>query len=141
MTLEETKQFLHLVGVYFPNAFKGFSTHQDSEMVAIMWQRTFADYTPEEMVNVLTDYLKSGVEVATPSLGQIFGELNNRVGVVELKRNLFKDQQRLKQIGTEQSYDPRMWSEEHPHPTYDPELQKECEEMLERILKEGGNIK
>lgn len=79
MTLEETKKFLHLVGLNFPNAFKGIRTEEDKELIASQWQANFSNISATEMALVLNDYLSSGIDVATPSLGQLLGDLKKMI--------------------------------------------------------------
>lgn len=83
MTLEETKKFLHIIGLYFPNAFKGVSTKEDKDIVAGMWQNSFKDNTPQQMLSVLKSYLESEVEIATPSLGKLFSDLKQMLSEQE----------------------------------------------------------
>ena len=141
MTKEETLQFIKLVNANFPKSFEHLKGDDNSRnMIASQWYIGFEDYTPQEVMKAFQECLSEGLGNYQPSLGEIYGKLLDKLDTYEL---LGKNKQigtwspQVKQIGTEPSYDPRMWSEEHPHPTYDPELQKECEEMLERILKEG----
>ena len=141
MTKEETLQFIKLVNANFPKSFAHLKGDDNSRnMIASQWYIGFQDYTPQEVMKAFQECLSEGLGNYQPSLGEIYGKLLDKLDTYEL---LGKNKQigtwspQVKQIGTEPSYDPRMWSEEHPHPTYDPELQKECEEMLERILKEG----
>ena len=141
MTKEETLQFIKLVNANFPKAFEHLKGDDNSRnMIASQWYIGFQDHTPQEIMKAFQECLSEGLGNYQPSLGEIYGKLLDKLDTNEL---LGKNKQigtwspQVKQIGTEPSYDPRMWSEEHPHATYDPELQKECEEMLERILKEG----
>lgn len=141
MTKEETLQFIKLVNANFPKSFDHLKGDDNSRnMIASQWYIGFQDYTPQEVMKAFQECLSEGLGNYQPSLGEIYGKLLDKLDTDEL---LGKNKQigtwspQVKQIGTEPSYDPRMWSEEHPHPTYDPKLQKECEEMLERILKEG----
>ena len=141
MTKEETLQFIKLVNANFPKAFEHLKGNDESRnMIANQWYIGFQDYIPQEVMKAFQECLSEGLGNYQPSLGEIYGELLDKLDTNELLGNnkqIGTWSPQVKQIGTEPSYDPRMWSEEHPHPTYDPELQKECEEMLERILKEG----
>lgn len=141
MTKEETLQFIKLVNANFPKSFEHLKGDDNSRnMIANQWYIGFQDYTPQEVMKAFQECLSEGLGNYQPSLGEIYGKLLDKLDTNELLGNnkqIGNWSPQVKQIGTEPSYDPRMWSEEHPHPTYDPELQKECEEMLERILKEG----
>lgn len=141
MTKEETLQFIKLVNANFPKSFEHLKGDDNSRnMIANQWYIGFQDYTPQEVMKSFQECLSEGLGNYQPSLGEIYGKLLDKLDTNELLGNnkqIGNWSPQVKQIGTEPSYDPRMWSEEHPHPTYDPELQKECEEMLERILKEG----
>ena len=141
MTKEETLQFIKLVNANFPKSFDHLKGDDNSRnMIANQWYIGFQDYTPQEVMKAFQECLSEGLGNYQPSLGEIYGKLLDKLDTHELLGNnkqIGAWSPQVKQIGTEPSYDPRMWSEEHPHPTYDPELQKECEEMLERILKEG----
>ena len=141
MTKEETLQFIKLVNANFPKSFDHLKGDDNSRnMIASQWYIGFQDYTPKEVMKAFQECLSEGLGNYQPSLGEIYGKLLDKLDTNELlgnKKQIGNWSPQVKQIGTEPSYDPRMWSEEHPHPTYDPELQKECEEMLERILKEG----
>ena len=141
MTKEETLQFIKLVNANFPKSFDHLKGDDNSRnMIASQWYIGFQDYTPQEVMKAFQECLSEGLGNYQPSLGEIYGKLLDKLDTNELlgnKKQIGAWSPQVKQIGTEPSYDPRMWSEEHPHPTYDPELQKECEEMLERILKEG----
>lgn len=141
MTKEETLQFIKLVNANFPKSFDHLKGDDNSRnMIASQWYIGFQDYTPQEVMKAFQECLSEGLGNYQPSLGEIYGKLLDKLDTHELLGNnkqIGNWSPQVKQIGTEPSYDPRMWSEEHPHPTYDPELQKECEEMLERILKEG----
>ena len=141
MTKEETLQFIKLVNANFPKAFEHLKGNDESRnMIANQWYIGFQDYIPQEVMKAFQECLSEGLRNYQPSLGEIYGKLLDKLDTNELLGNnkqIGTWSPQVKQIGTEPSYDPRMWSEEHPHPTYDPELQKECEEMLERILKEG----
>lgn len=141
MTKEETLQFIKLVNANFPKSFDHLKGDDNSRnMIASQWYIGFQDYTPQEVMKAFQECLSEGLGNYQPSLGEIYGKLLDKLDTYELlgnKKQIGNWSPQVKQIGTEPSYDPRMWSEEHPHPTYDPELQKECEEMLERILKEG----
>lgn len=141
MTKEETLQFIKLVNANFPKSFDHLKGDDNSRnMIASQWYIGFQDYTPQEVMKAFQECLSEGLGNYQPSLGEIYGKLLDKLDTNELLGNnkrIGNWSPQVKQIGTEPSYDPRMWSEEHPHPTYDPELQKECEEMLERILKEG----
>lgn len=141
MTKEETLQFIKLVNANFPKSFEHLKGDDNSRnMVANQWYISFQDYAPQEVMKAFQECLSEGLGNYQPSLGEIYGKLLDKLDTNELLGNnkqIGNWSPQVKQIGTEPSYDPRMWSEEHPHPTYDPELQKECEEMLERILKEG----
>ena len=141
MTKEETLQFIKLVNANFPKSFDHLKGDDNSRnMIANQWYIGFQDYTPQEVMKAFQECLSEGLGNYQPSLGEIYGKLLDKLDTHELLGNnkqIGTWSPQVKQIGTEPSYDPRMWSEEHPHPTYDPELQKECEEMLERILKEG----
>ena len=141
MTKEETLQFIKLVNANFPKAFEHLKGNDESRnMIANQWYIGFQDYIPQEVMKAFQECLSEGLGNYQPSLGEIYGKLLDKLDTNELlgnKKQIGNWSPQVKQIGTEPSYDPRMWSEEHPHPTYDPELQKECEEMLERILKEG----
>ena len=141
MTKEETLQFIKLVNANFPKSFDHLKGDDNSRnMIANQWYIGFQDYTPQEVMKAFQECLSEGLGNYQPSLGEIYGKLLDKLDTNELlgnKKQIGTWSPQVKQIGTEPSYDPRMWSEEHPHPTYDPELQKECEEMLERILKEG----
>lgn len=141
MTKEETLQFIKLVNANFPKAFEHLKGNDESRnMIANQWYIGFQDYIPQEVMKAFQECLSEGLGNYQPSLGEIYGKLLDKLDTNELLGNnkqIGTWSPQVKQIGTEPSYDPRMWSEEHPHPTYDPELQKECEEMLERILKEG----
>ena len=141
MTKEETLQFIKLVNANFPKSFEHLKGDDNSRnMIASQWYIGFQDYTPQEVMKAFQECLSEGLGNYQPSLGEIYGKLLDKLDTHELlgnKKQIGNWSPQVKQIGTEPSYDPRMWSEEHPHPTYDPELQKECEEMLERILKEG----
>lgn len=141
MTKEETLQFIKLVNANFPKSFDHLKGDDNSRnMIASQWYIGFQDYTPQEVMKAFQECLSEGLGNYQPSLGEIYGKLLDKLDTNELlgnKKQIGNWSPQVKQIGTEPSYDPRMWSEEHPHPTYDPELQKECEEMLERILKEG----
>ena len=141
MTKEETLQFIKLVNANFPKSFDHLKGDDNSRnMIASQWYIGFQDYTPREVTKAFQECLSEGLGNYQPSLGEIYGKLLDKLDTNELLGNhkqIGNWSPQVKQIGTEPSYDPRMWSEEHPHPTYDPELQKECEEMLERILKEG----
>lgn len=75
MTLEETKNFLHLVGLNFPNCMKHIKTKEDSDLLARQWQANFAYVSPVDMSLALNSYLSSGIDVATPSLGKLLGDL------------------------------------------------------------------
>ena len=141
MTKEETLQFIKLVNANFPKSFDHLKGNDESRnMIANQWYLGFQDYAPQEVMKAFQECLSEGLGNYQPSLGEIYGKLLDKLDTNELLGNnkqIGNWSPQVKQIGTEPSYDPRMWSEEHPHPTYDPELQKECEEMLERILKEG----
>ena len=141
MTKEETLQFIKLVNANFPKSFDHLKGDDNSRnMIANQWYIGFQDYIPQEVMKAFQECLSEGLGNYQPSLGEIYGKLLDKLDTHELLGNnkqIGTWSPQVKQIGTEPSYDPRMWSEEHPHPTYDPELQKECEEMLERILKEG----
>ena len=141
MTKEETLQFIKLVNANFPKSFDHLKGDDNSRnMIANQWYIGFQDYIPQEVMKAFQECLSEGLGNYQPSLGEIYGKLLDKLDTNELLGNnkqIGTWSPQVKQIGTEPSYDPRMWSEEHPHPTYDPELQKECEEMLERILKEG----
>lgn len=141
MTKEETLQFIKLVNANFPKSFDHLKGDDNSRnMIASQWYIGFKDCTPQEVMKAFQECLSEGLGNYQPSLGEIYGKLLDKLDTNELLGNnkrIGNWSPHVKQIGTEPSYDPRMWSEEHPHPTYDPELQKECEEMLERILKEG----
>ena len=145
MTKEETLQFIKLVNANFPKSFEHLKGEDSSRnMIASQWYIGFQDYTPQDIMQAFQECLSEGLGNYQPSLGEIYGKLLDKLETMKLLNRTkigFNEQRAIgnevKQIGTEPSYDPRMWSEEHPHPTYDPELQKECEEMLERILKEG----
>lgn len=141
MTKEETLQLIKLVNANFPKSFDHLKGDDNSRnMIASQWYIGFQDYTPQEVMKAFQECLSEGLGNYQPSLGEIYGKLLDKLDTNELlgnKKQIGNWSPQVKQIGTEPSYDPRMWSEEHPHPTYDPELQKECEEMLERILKEG----
>lgn len=141
MTKEETLQFIKLVNANFPKSFEHLKGDDNSRnMIANQWYLGFQDYAPQEVMKAFQECLSEGLGNYQPSLGEIYGKLLDKLDTNELLGNnkqIGNWSPQVKQIGTEPSYDPRMWSEEHPHPTYDPELQKECEEMLERILKEG----
>lgn len=141
MTKEETLQFIKLVNANFPKSFEHLKGDDNSRnMIANQWYISFQDYAPQEVMKAFQECLSEGLGNYQPSLGEIYGKLLDKLDTNELLGNnkrIGNWSPQVKQIGTEPSYDPRMWSEEHPHPTYDPELQKECEEMLERILKEG----
>ena len=141
MTKEETLQFIKLVNANFPKSFDHLKGNEESRnMIASQWYIGFQDYAPQEVMKAFQECLSEGLGNYQPSLGEIYGKLLDKLDTNELlgnKKQIGNWSPQVKQIGTEPSYDPRMWSEEHPHPTYDPELQKECEEMLERILKEG----
>ena len=141
MTKEQTLQFIKLVNANFPKSFDHLKGDDNSRnMIASQWYIGFQDYTPQEVMKAFQECLSEGLGNYQPSLGEIYGKLLDKLDTNELLGNnkqIGNWSPQVKQIGTEPSYDPRMWSEEHPHPTYDPELQKECEEMLERILKEG----
>lgn len=141
MTKEETLQFIKLVNANFPKSFEHLKGDDNSRnMIASQWYIGFQNYTPQEVMKAFQECLSEGLGNYQPSLGEIYGKLLDKLDTYELLGNnkqIGNWSPQVKQIGTEPSYDPRMWSAEHPHPTYDPELQKECEEMLERILKEG----
>lgn len=141
MTKEETLQFIKLVNANFPKSFDHLKGDDNSRnMIASQWYIGFQDYAPQEVMKAFQECLSEGLGNYQPSLGEIYGKLLDKLDTNELLGNnkqIGTWSPQVKQIGTEPSYDPRMWSEGHPHPTYDPELQKECEEMLERILKEG----
>jgi hypothetical protein len=141
LTKEETLQFIKLVNANFPKSFDHLKGDDNSRnMIASQWYIGFQDYTPQEVMKAFQECLSEGLGNYQPSLGEIYGKLLDKLDTNELLGNnkqIGTWSPQVKQIGTEPSYDPRMWSEGHPHPTYDPELQKECEEMLERILKEG----
>ena len=141
MTKEQTLQFIKLVNANFPKSFDHLKGDDNSRnMIASQWYIGFQDYTPQDVMKAFQECLSEGLGNYQPSLGEIYGKLLDKLDTNELLGNnkqIGAWSPQVKQIGTEPSYDPRMWSEEHPHPTYDPELQKECEEMLERILKEG----
>lgn len=77
MNLEETKRFLHLVGLNFPNCMKHIKTKEDSEMLAMQWQANFANVQPIDLSMALNEYLSSGIDVATPSLGKLLGDLKS----------------------------------------------------------------
>lgn len=136
MTKEETLQFIKLVNANFPKAFEHLKGNDESRnMIASQWYLGFKNYLAAEVMQSFHKCLADGLGNYNPSLGEIYGKILDKAENTEMLVETKALQ--VKQIGTEPSYDPRMWSEEHPHPTYDPELQKECEEMLERILKEG----
>ena len=141
MTKEEMLQFIKLVNANFPKSFDHLKGDDNSRnMIASQWYIGFQDYTPQDVMKAFQECLSEGLGNYQPSLGEIYGKLLDKLDTNELLGNnkqIGTWSPQVKQIGTEPSYGPRMWSEEHPHPTYDPELQKECEEMLERILKEG----
>ena len=141
MTKEETLQFIKLVNANFPKSFDHLKGDDNSRnMIASQWYIGFQDYTPQEVMKAFQECLSEGLGNYQPSLGEIYGKLLDKLDTNELLGNnkqIGNWSPQVKQIGTEPSYDPRMWSEKNPHPTHDPELQKECEEMLERILKEG----
>lgn len=79
MTLEETEKFLHLVGLNFPNAFKGIKSKEDKELIASQWQANFSNISATDMALLLNDYLSCGIDVATPSLGQLLGDLKKMI--------------------------------------------------------------
>lgn len=136
MTKEETLQFMKLVNANFPKAFEHLRGNDESRnMIASQWFLGFKNYSAAEVMRAFHECLSDGLGNYNPSLGEIYGKILDKAENTEM---LVKTKTlQVKQIGTGISYDPRTWNEKNPHPTHDPELQKECEEMLERILKEG----
>lgn len=79
MTREETKDFLHILNVNFPNSFKHIKTNKDMQGVEDMWHLGFKNQSLESMSQALIEYLSTEVNVATPSLGQLFSDMKKMV--------------------------------------------------------------
>ena len=79
MTKEETREFLHILNINFPNAFKHLKTQKDIQGIEHMWSTGFKNQTLEQMLQALTDYLSTGIDISTPSLGKLFGDMKKMV--------------------------------------------------------------
>lgn len=79
MTQEETREFLHILNINFPNAFKHLKTQKDIQGIEHMWSTGFKNQTLEQMLQALTDYLSTGIDISTPSLGKLFGDMKKMV--------------------------------------------------------------
>lgn len=79
MTRKETKDFLHILNVNFPNSFKHIKTNKDMQGVEDMWYLGFKNQSLESMSQALMEYLSTEVNVATPSLGQLFSGMKKMV--------------------------------------------------------------
>lgn len=79
MTKEETREFLHILNINFPNAFQHLKTQKDIQGIEHMWSTGFKNQTLAQMLQALTDYLSTGIDVATPSLGKLFGDMKKMI--------------------------------------------------------------
>lgn len=79
MTKEETREFLHILNINFPNAFQHLKTQKDRQGIEHMWSTGFKNQTLEQMLQALTDYLSTGIDISTPSLGKLFGDMKKMV--------------------------------------------------------------
>ena len=79
MTKEETREFLHILNINFPNAFQHLKTQKDIQGIEHMWSTGFKNQTVEQMLQALTDYLSTGIDISTPSLGKLFGDMKKMV--------------------------------------------------------------
>ena len=79
MTKEETREFLHILNINFPNAFQHLKTQKDIQGIEHMWSTGFKNQTLEQMLQALTDYLSTGIDISTPSLGKLFGDMKKMI--------------------------------------------------------------
>lgn len=79
MTEQETRDFLNILQTNFPNAFHHLKSQKDIQLVVNMWSEGFKRQSLEEMSHALMDYLSTGIDVATPSLGKLFGDMKKMV--------------------------------------------------------------
>ena len=79
MTEQETRDFLNILQTNFPNAFHHLKSQKDIQLVVNMWTEGFKRQSLEEMSHALMDYLSTGIDVATPSLGKLFGDMKKMV--------------------------------------------------------------
>lgn len=79
MTKEETREFLHILNINFPNAFQHLKTQKDIQGIEHMWSTGFKNQTVEQMLQALTDYLSTGIDISTPSLGKLFSDMKKMV--------------------------------------------------------------
>lgn len=79
MTEQETRDFLNILQTNFPNAFHHLKSQKDIQLVVNMWTEGFKKQSLEEMSHALMDYLSTGIDVATPSLGKLFGDMKKMV--------------------------------------------------------------
>lgn len=79
MTKEETREFLHILNINFPNAFQHLKTQKDIQGIEHMWSTGFKNQTLAQMSHALMDYLSTGIDVATPSLGKLFGDMKKMI--------------------------------------------------------------
>ena len=79
MTKEETREFLHILNINFPNAFQHLKTQKDIQGIEHMWSTGFKNQTVEQMLQALTDYLSTGIDISTPSLGKLFGDMKKMI--------------------------------------------------------------
>lgn len=79
MTKEETREFLHILNINFPNAFKHLKTQKDIQGIEHMWSTGFKNQTLAQMLQALTDYLSTGIDISTPSLGKLFGDMKKMI--------------------------------------------------------------
>ena len=79
MTKEETREFLHILNINFPNAFQHLKTQKDIQGIEHMWSTGFKNQTLAQMLQALTDYLSTGIDISTPSLGKLFGDMKKMI--------------------------------------------------------------
>lgn len=79
MTEQETREFLHILNINFPNAFQHLKTQKDIQGIEHMWSTGFKNQTVEQMLQALTDYLSTGIDISTPSLGKLFGDMKKMI--------------------------------------------------------------
>lgn len=79
MTEQETRDFLNILQTNFPNAFHHLKSQKDIQLVVNMWTEGFKRQSLEEMSHALMDYLSTGIDVSTPSLGKLFGDMKKMI--------------------------------------------------------------
>ena len=79
MTKEETREFLHILNINFPDAFQHLKTQKDIQGIEHMWSTGFKNQTLAQMLQALTDYLSTGIDISTPSLGKLFGDMKKMI--------------------------------------------------------------